>query len=257
MHRHHGGLADAEHEKRIEQRQDTRAQPSACHDPAGGEICGASGDERPDDRGQQQAHRGRHQEHEIDPALVAGLVVALVRDQRIGRNSQDLVEQEQREEVARERDPHGRRDGDGKADVERRLPWLVVPAHIADGIDRIDDPQRRGDAGEQHPQRLDRERNLDTAEDLAPTHGGAFAGQHHGQQVDDDHPEERGRGGKRHRLAQIAVKAGDGDAKRAERWDGHGKLDQKRPAHCPPHPARSSRAASPATPAERSVQMPK
>jgi hypothetical protein len=49
--------------------------------------------------GRQQQDRGADQQPEVEPPARARLLVAVVRDQRIGHQRQDLVEQEQREQV--------------------------------------------------------------------------------------------------------------------------------------------------------------
>src|SRR3546814_4921680 len=66
-----------------------------------------------------EADRGAEQQSEIDPPAALRLRGPLVHHQRIGRERQGLVEDEQREHVAGEGDAHGGGDRDGEADVER------------------------------------------------------------------------------------------------------------------------------------------
>ena len=87
---------------------------------------------------------------EVDAPARARLGVAVVGDQRIGHQRQRLVEQEQGQQVGGEGDAHRRRQREREADVEAGLVRLVVGAHVADRIDRVDDPQPRGDQREQH-----------------------------------------------------------------------------------------------------------
>ena len=81
----------------------------------------------------------------------------LVVDQRIGRERQRLVEQEQREQVLGEGDADGAAERDREADVEGGLARLGVGPHVADRIDRVHDPQRPSDQREQQAERLDPE----------------------------------------------------------------------------------------------------
>jgi hypothetical protein len=64
-----------------------------------------------------------------------------VRHERIGRERQHLVEQEQCDQVSGERNTHRRRERYGEHHVEARLVLFVVAAHVADRVQGIDDPQ--------------------------------------------------------------------------------------------------------------------
>jgi hypothetical protein len=77
-----------------------------------------------------------------------------VRHQRIGRDRQHFIEDEQGQQVGRERHAHGRHQRNRETGIEPGLVLLVVAAHVADRIDRIDDPQSRGKCSKQHAQRL-------------------------------------------------------------------------------------------------------
>ena len=82
-------------------------------------------------------------------------------DERVRREGRHLVEDEQGDEVVRERDPHGGRDGHREAGVEAGLVPLVVRPHVADGVERGHRPQEPRHHREQQPQRLDGELERD------------------------------------------------------------------------------------------------
>ena len=138
---------------------------------AGRERQGAGQLPGPDHGQQQEAYRGAHQQPQVDTPAAARVVVAGMGDQRVGRQGQQLVEQEQRQHVGRQRDAHGRRDGDGEGDIETGLVVLVVGAHVADGIHRGDRPQEAGHQGEQHAQRLRRQRQGQSRQGLGQHQG--------------------------------------------------------------------------------------
>jgi hypothetical protein len=78
-------------------------------------------------------------------------------DQRIGRQGQQFIENEQREQVARKRNTHGAAKRHGEETVERRLAPCVVAAQIANGIDRRHHPQEARQQGKHKTQRLNLE----------------------------------------------------------------------------------------------------
>jgi hypothetical protein len=89
-----------------------------------------------------------------------------MRDERIGRQSNCFVEDEEGEYVGCKGDTDRARNGQRKADVEAGLVLLVVAAHITDRVQRGDDPQTRRDQGEEHAQRLDLEREIEAGQHL-------------------------------------------------------------------------------------------
>ena len=186
------------------------------------------------------------------------LGVRLVGDQRIGRKRQDLVEDEEREQVLREGDAHRRPQRHRETDVEARLTRLVVAAHIADRIDRIDDPQRRGDEREQHPERLDLEREAQARHDGDVERLRPRAGQHMRQQAPGCQAESAGRH-QRHRLADIRMTVEQRDHQRAEQRDRQGGKDQGFGRKGQHHlsPPSSVSAIRLATPTVSCVSMPK
>ena len=191
------------------------------------------------------------------PARIASSF-RLVRHQRIGRERQSFVEQEQREQVLGESDPDRAAERYGKADVECGLTRLVVGAHVADRIDRVDDPQRGGDESEQHPQRLDLEGELKAGRDLDDLCLRPGAAEHWPEQA--EHGEAQcARSHQRHRLAQVRQLVKERNDQRAnERREQRQKNKTFGRRHCR-HRSPPSRAlaAVPAMPAVHSVSMPK
>ena len=125
---------------------------------AAGREVGRAGDAPDEDQRRQQQHdRGAHQQAEIDASAGARGVGACMRDERVGDERQHFVEHEQREQVGGTSDAHRRRDREREADVEARLLRLAVGAHVADRVDRVDDPQPGCDEREQHARAARRE----------------------------------------------------------------------------------------------------
>ncbi|MEZ5939557.1 MAG: hypothetical protein R3C52_15265 [Hyphomonadaceae bacterium] len=132
VQREHRGLGDAEHQHHEQDAGDDGIDLSVKH--AAGRELGCAGDrEDGDDRRQKQQDRSAHQRTEIDPPRPSRRRVARMRDQRIGRQRQHFVEDEQREQVLRHRYAHRAGDGEAEADVEARLVVFLLAAHIADG----------------------------------------------------------------------------------------------------------------------------
>ena len=140
MQRHHRRLADAEHVEKEQSGNDRRADIGR-ENAAGPEIERSGENPGGDDRRQKQQEGRAEQKHEINAAGANGFFVPFVGDQWIGRERQRLVEQKQREQILGERDPDRAAERHGETDVESRLARLVVGAHVADRVDRIDDPQ--------------------------------------------------------------------------------------------------------------------
>jgi hypothetical protein len=140
---------------------------------------------------QQEAHRGAHQDAQVDAPRALRLGRLVVRDQREGGQREQLVEQEERGQVTRERDAQGREDGEREANEEARLVLLVVLAQVAGGVDAGDGPERGGD------QRIEQAERLHPEEQRHPRQRGAHqlpfgqAPRHHGG-VEQPHGDERG-----------------------------------------------------------------
>ena len=226
----------------------------AAEDAAGSEIERAGGDAGPRDRRQQEEGRGAEKGEQIDAAADPRLIGAAMGDERIGGDGEQFVEQEQGEEIGREGDPHRGGDGDREADIERGLPRRLFGAHIADRIDRVDDPQGRGDEGEEHPERLDREGDREPRDDVENGEGRTHAGQDvrkergHGR-------EQQQRAGKGDRLAKIRPCREQRDQQRRRCGDDKRRCDEEFGSHR--RPARSVSAARRARPTVMSVSMPK
>ena len=255
MKRHQRRLADAEHAQRQQPGQ-ARLPEFAGQDTAGREVGGAG--KKPDEhqRRQQEDDRGAHQQGEIHAATGARLVGAMVRDQRVGDERQQLVEHEQREQVAGKGDAHRGRKRQCKKDVKARLVRLVVAPHVADRVERIDDPQTRGDEREQHAQRLDPERDLQPRQHGEKLNRGPRATQHHRQQRQHARQQQRGRG-ECGGFAQVRQAPRQRDQRRARQRHhqrGENRLLGRQHQRSPPI---SSAAACAAEPTVKEVSSPK
>ena len=230
MHRHHRRLGDAEDIEGKENAERDRSE-LAAQDAARDEIEGAGGGAGPGDRRQEEEGRGAEEHQEIEAPGAHRFRRRPVGDQRIGRKGEHLVKEEQREEVAGERQPHGRGDGDGEADIEERLPVGPLVAQIADRVDRIDDPQPRGDEREEHAEGLDGEGDWQAGDDIDEVERRPAAGEHRRQQRQDRQEEQDG-SDERHALAEVRAageerqqqRRGGGDHERREDevFGGHG-----------------------------------
>ena len=190
----------------------------------------------------------------IDATGARGLRVLLVGNQRIGRDRQRLVEQEQREQVAGEGDSDGAAERDGEADVEYRLAWLVVGPHVADRIERVHDPQRRRHESEQQAERLDLQGERDAWQHLDDRHLRPRARQHRCEQAPNDGAKPAG-GNQRHGLAQVGAPAKKRDDDGARERNEQREQGQPLAAHRIP-PSRLADALA-AIPAVHSVSKPK
>ena len=223
MKRHQRRLADAEHAQREQAGERTVAE-LAAEDATGREV-GAAGDE-PDEhqRRQQEEDRRAHQQAEIDAPAAARGVGAVMRDERVGDQRQQLVEDEQREQVAGERDAHRRRQREREADVKARLVHFAVAAHVADRVQRVDDPQARRDQREQHAQRLDLQGDGQARQHRGQGHARPRALHHRRQQR--GHAQQQGCScGQRDAFAQVRPARGRSDERGAERRHGKRRDD--------------------------------
>ena len=135
--------------------------------PPGAEVERSCKQPGSDDRHEQKTDRRAEKDPEVDAAALLRLLRPVMGHQRIGRERQQLVEEEQREQVRCERHPHGPRERDGEEDVETRLVLLVVTSHVADRIDRRDDPKEAGQQTEEQAEGLHLEREEDARKRLA------------------------------------------------------------------------------------------
>ncbi len=110
----------------------------------------------------------------------------MVVDERIGHEAQNLVEDHQREQIGREGTPDGGGETGGEAGEEAGLRVLVQVPHVADGIDRCDDPKERGNGGKHHAERIDTEGEGDARQDLEQAEIKSTTRKHRGCHRDDD-----------------------------------------------------------------------
>ena len=253
MHRHDGRLGDAEYVEGEQHPQGDRRH-LAGEDAAGVEVERAGGDAGPGDGRQQQQGRGAEQHQEIEAPGPLGLLVAAVGDQRIGDQRQHLVEKEGGEQVAGERKAHGGGDREREADVEDRLPLFAVRPHVADRIQRIDDPQARRDGREERAQRLDVKGDRQAGQHVDEMQRRPLAGKHLGGERQDGGEQDHGaqHGGA---LAQVRPLVEQGDQNGRRRRHDQRQGDQLGAAHGVP--PMSSVAALPAMPAVSPVSRPK
>ena len=117
------------------------SEPNSVSEHSAGREVERTGD-RPsgNDRRQQQQHRSAEQKDQIDSTGPQRFRVGFVRDQRVRGKRQRLVKKKECEQVLGKGDAHGAAQGDSEADVECGLAGLVVSAHIANGVNGIEDP---------------------------------------------------------------------------------------------------------------------
>ena len=153
MERDQGGLdgepAEQQHEA------DHQAEPllvEQCGQGRGvAELDGTAGESvQPCDPHQQHGAAGQGV-GQVGTTSRAGTVGALVDHQGIGGDREQLVEDEERHEVAGERDPH--RGRHTEAEVAKEACAVVVAGEVAHRVDRGRQPQQRG---EHHEQQRDR-----------------------------------------------------------------------------------------------------
>ena len=229
-----------------------------CEDAAGREIDRAGQHPGDDDRRQQQHQRGAKEKKQVDAAPADRLGVGLVGDERVGRKGQRLVEQEQREQVLGEGDADGAAQCHGEAHIVGRLPWLVVAAHVADGVDRVHDPEDGRDQRKKHSERLDLECEREPRHHLDVQRFGAGARKYGTEQAQHRQEQRAGRR-KRDRFAQIWRAMEDRDQQRADKRDQDGGENQRLGRIGEDHlsPPMSACAALLAMPADHSVKTPK
>ena len=179
----------------------------------------------------------------------------MVGHQGVGGEGDRLIKDEESENICCKGDADGARDGQSEADVETSLVLFVVTPHVADRVQRGDDPQPRRHEGKQHPQRLDLECKLEARQDLDNVEARP-APRHHGWQDDfRDDREERAGSQEGRGLANIRPTPEEGDqpdaCKRPQDRQANGGFD--RHSSTP----NSIRAAAEARPTESEVKTPK
>ena len=108
------------------------------------------------------------------------LLGAAVDHQRIGGEGQQLVEDEEGEQVARHRHPHG--GGDAQAEEAEEAAAMRCAFQIADGVEGGEQPQHRRQGDEQHRQRVGLQHQVEPRQHAVAEHVLALvehAPQHH------------------------------------------------------------------------------
>ena len=171
-------------------------------------------------------------------------------DQGKGRQRQCLVEHEEGEEIAGKGDTDRRCDGDGKEGEEPGLVRLVVTAHVADRIDRRDDPQAARHEREGDAQRLDGELEREAGDRLRDDQFGNRAA----VPGDDGQNDEEDRAaGKTQPFPDVGPAVSREDGPGGDERHDKGERQHQSCHGAPPR----SRAAVSATPTVRSVETPR
>ena len=171
VYRHQGRLADTEGVQ-PQQQPHRRAGNVALQNATRGKgQCPGHG-LGPEDGRQQQPDGSAHQDAQINPGRLDGLFIALVGNQGIGGDGQDLVAQEQGKQVLREGDAHGGSQGNGEAHVEPGLVAFIIAPHVTNGIHGVDDPQQGGQSCKQHAQGLHLEGDVHAVHHRPQVQGG-------------------------------------------------------------------------------------
>ena len=74
-----------------------------------------------------------------------------MNDQRISRHSKNFVKYEEGQQVGSKTDADCAAEAHGKSRKITRLIFFFMPSHIADGINRCEDPKARSDTAENQP----------------------------------------------------------------------------------------------------------
>ena len=193
----------------------------------------------------KKAHRGREQDPQVRSPRLARFKASVVRDERIGRKGQDLVEEEKRKQVARKGDTQRRENRHRKTRVEARLVLFAVAPAIPNGVERGGDPKSRGHQRVQHAQRLHGESERHSGKHLQNGELRASAFQHAPKEA-RYHEEGEQRRADRDRFAHVGPPAGRKNPDRSQKGQSQSKADGRLGRHQPP-PPRSWLAAALAT----------
>ncbi len=170
MQRHNPGFCETENEQEQQHRHQLRAG-HAGQDAAAAKI-ESSGHRIGHQHGRQgQTDGGAQNVGQIFAPGSPRLQILFMGDQRIGGKGENLVEQVERQEIAGEGHADGCTDGDGETGEIAGLIMLLETAHVPDGINRGQNPQKRGDQGEGHPHGVDPQFNGDAGENFCDRKG--------------------------------------------------------------------------------------
>ena len=89
-----------------------------------------------------------------------------MNDQRIGRDGENFIKNKKGQQIGCKTDADGAAETHGKGRKISRLVFLFVSSHIADGIDRGENPKARSDTAEDHPSAVHLQLQADTAGDF-------------------------------------------------------------------------------------------
>ena len=166
---HEGGLANAKHEEHKQHCPSALAH-AVSHDPTGNKFQ-CSGECVGHHHGRkQQANRGAQEHPKVDAGPALGLLGPLVGNQRIGRQGEDLIEDEQREHVLREGNANGCKNCNRKAGKKSCLVFLAGTAHVTNCIDRGEYPKARCNQCEDHSKGFDGKAKRNPRDDLKQGH---------------------------------------------------------------------------------------
>ena len=166
-----------------------------------------------------------------------------MRNQREGRQGQHFIENKECEEVGRHGDAHRAKQGDGKAHIEARLVALLRTAHIADGIEAVDDPEPAGDECEHRAERLQLEGEIEAGHHGAEIRFRRRARCNSPRQQTGDDEEQRG-AHKCHAFANVRHLTGKPDTASRQKRQDQGCEDQGFTTHDAPPMNRADAASS-------------
>ena len=152
--RHHGRLHTHTNNKEREKGEENAGAGVGREKPPRLEPFARRKGRRPDRCDQQGLPRDQRVDEIGSPSSDRG-VSAIVHHQRVRRQRQHLVEHEERREVAGERDPDRGRQAHGEARKIACLVRIVPGAHVANRIDRCDDPESGRHQRKEQAERVD------------------------------------------------------------------------------------------------------
>ena len=180
----------------------------------------------------------------------------MVCDQRVGAEGEQFIKDEQREQIAGQRNAHGGRKGERKTDEKAGLVRLLVATHVTNGVQRVDDPQARCDERKKHAERLDPEVNLQARKQTEQNDLRALTSQNHGQQCQHN-AEQQDRGHQGDGFTQVGRTTGQRDQQSTDQRHHHGRNNGLFRCQHQGRPPMREAAASDAVPIVNDVSRPK
>ena len=219
---HDGGLGETAQVTEIDRAQQQARGVDAVEQAGGFEIEGAGHLVSERQPGQQEGLGSPHQVDQVAPAAVPGFLVLLVVDQGIGDQAERLVEDDQGEQVGGEGPADGRRQADGETGEEAGLGVLLQAPHVADAVDRGDDPQQGRYGGEHHAQGIHPEGEIHPRQYLEQGDLDGPAREHHGRHGYDDQELDQGRH-QGDRVPEVVSTVEPEDGARGQQGHGEGE----------------------------------